>query len=139
VHCIQASLDGVGFRLLRSIEKSTMAHFSSLRSLMPAAPGGVRSRARFPAILAVAGLAMSACVSAPVQEMSNARQAIRAAREAGAEKTAPQKLSEAEVLLNRAEDSLERRAYREARRNAIAARDKAAEALVAVKPDSNTG
>ena len=68
--------------------------------------------------------------------MSNARQAIRAARDAGAEQTAPQKLNEAEALLNRAEDSLERRAYREARRNAIAARDKAAEALGAAQPGS---
>jgi hypothetical protein len=84
-------------------------------------------------------LLLVACAGAPVQEMSNARQAIRAAREAGADKMAPQKLNEAEVLLNRAEDSLGRRAYREARRNAIAARDKAAEALDAVQPDSNTG
>ena len=84
-------------------------------------------------------LALAACAGAPVQEMSNARQAIRAARDAGADKAAPQKLNEAEVLLNRAEDSLERRAYREARRNAIAARDKAAEALGAAQPGSNTG
>jgi len=94
---------------------------------------------RMPAILVVAGLALAACAGAPVQEMSNARQAIRAARDAGAEQTAPQKLNEAEALLNRAEDSLERRAYREARRNAIAARDKAAEALGATQPGSNTG
>lgn len=90
-------------------------------------------------VLLIASLVLTACAGAPVQEMSNARQAIRAAREAGAEKMAPQKLNEAEALLNRAEDSLERRAYREARRNAIAARDKAAEALDAVQPDSNTG
>ena len=95
--------------------------------------------ARMPAIFLVAGLALAACAGAPVQEMSNARQAIRAARDAGAEQTAPQKLNEAEALLNRAEDSLERRAYREARRNAIAARDKAAEALGAAQPGSNTG
>jgi hypothetical protein len=94
---------------------------------------------RMPAILVVAALALAACAGAPVQEMSNARQAIRAARDAGAEKMAPQKLNEAETLLNRAEDSLERRAYREARRNAIAARDKAAEALGAAQPGSNTG
>jgi uncharacterized protein DUF4398 len=108
--------------LLRSIEKSTMAHTARIRG-----------------ILVVAALALAACAGAPVQEMSNARQAIRAARDAGADKTAPQKLNEAEVLLNRAEDSLERRAYREARRNAIAARDKAAEALGAAQPGSNTG
>jgi hypothetical protein len=95
--------------------------------------------ARMPGIFVVAALALAACAGAPVQEMSNARQAIRAARDAGAEKTAPQVLNEAEVLLNRAEDSLERRAYREARRNAIAARDKAAEALGAAQPGSNTG
>jgi hypothetical protein len=95
--------------------------------------------ARMPAILVVAALTLAACAGAPVQEMSNARQAIRAARDAGAERAAPQKLNEAEALLNRAEDSLERRAYREARRNAIAARDKAAEALDATQPGSNTG
>ena len=95
--------------------------------------------ARMPGILVVVALALAACAGAPVQEMSNARQAIRAARDAGAEKSAPQKLNEAETLLNRAEDSLERRAYREARRNAIAARDKAAEALGAAQPGSNTG
>ena len=91
--------------------------------------------ARMPAILAVAVLALAAWAGAPLQEMSKARQA----RDAGAEKAAPQKLNEAEALLNRAEDSLERRAYREARRNAIAARDKAAEALGATQPGSNTG
>ena len=95
--------------------------------------------ARIPTLLVLAALALAACAGAPVQEMSNARQAIRAARDAGAEKTAPQELNEAEALLNRAEDSLERRAYREARRNAIAARDKAAEALGATQPGSNTG
>jgi hypothetical protein len=95
--------------------------------------------ARMRVILVVAALALAACAGAPVQEMSNARQAIRAARDAGAEKTAPQKLNEAEALLIRAEDSLERRAYGEARRNAKAARDKAAEALVSAQPGSNTG
>ena len=79
-------------------------------------------RSRMPAILVVAALALAGCAGAPVQEMSNARQAIRAARDAGAERAAPQKLNEAEALLIRAEDSLERRAYREARRNAISAR-----------------
>ena len=94
--------------------------------------------ARMPAILVVAALALAACAGAPVQEMSNARQAIRAARDAGAERAAPQKLNEAEALLNRAEDSLERRAYRAARRNATAALDKAAEAPGAAHPGSNT-
>ena len=90
-------------------------------------------------LLVLCAIAGVGCAGAPVQEMSNARQAIRAARDAGAERAAPQKLNEAEALLIRAEDSLERRAYREARRNAIAARDKAAEALGAAQPGSNTG
>jgi hypothetical protein len=77
---------------------------------------------------------LAGCVSAPVQEMSNARQAIRAAREAGAERLAPQILSEAQTLLQQAESSLQRREYRRARRDAIAAHHKAAEALETVQP-----
>src|SRR5690606_1217032 len=80
-------------------------------------------------LLVLAGLSTWGCASAPVQEMSDARQAIKAAREAGAETVVPHKLSEAQQLLQRAEESLQRRAYRDARRNAIAAHDKAAEAL----------
>jgi hypothetical protein len=82
----------------------------------------------------VLGMCLTACAGAPVQEMSNARQAIRAARDAGAAKLAPGTLSEAETLLQRAEESLQNRAYRDARRNAVAARGKAAEALVAAQP-----
>lgn len=77
---------------------------------------------------------LAGCASAPVQEMSNARQAIRAAREAGAERLAPQVLSEAQALLQQAENSLQRREYRQARRDAIAAHHKAAEALETVQP-----
>ena len=85
----------------------------------------------FCVLLLSAGL--TACAGAPVQEMSNARQAIRAAREAGAQQKEPQKLGEAQALLDRAEGNLHKRAYRDARRDAIAARDKAAEALDAVQ------
>jgi hypothetical protein len=81
----------------------------------------------------------AACTTAPVQEMSNARQAIKAAREAGAASTAPQSLTEAEALLSRAESSLERRAYRDARRDAIAARGKATEALYTVRANDRNG
>jgi hypothetical protein len=72
---------------------------------------------------------MAACASAPVQEMSNARQAINAARAAGAARVAPQTLTEAQALLEAAELCLQRRSYREARRNAVSARSKAAEAM----------
>lgn len=75
-------------------------------------------------------LGLTGCAGAPVQEMSNARQAIKAARDAaGSSVGAPPSLVEAEALLNRAEDSLQKRAYKQARRDAIAARGKAAEAL----------
>jgi replication-associated recombination protein RarA len=79
-------------------------------------------------------LCVAACAGAPVQEMSNARQAIRAARDAGAAKTAPQTLNEAQTLLDRAEGNLQRREYRDARRDAVAARDKASEALSSSRP-----
>jgi hypothetical protein len=77
------------------------------------------------------GMGLTACAGAPVQEMSNARQAIKAARDAagGSAISTPASLIEAEALLNRAEDSLQKRAYKQARRDAIAARGKAAEAL----------
>lgn len=76
-------------------------------------------------------MGIAACAGAPVQEMSNARQAIKAARDATGQTrtTAPASLIEAETLLNRAEDNLQKRAYKQARRDAIAARGKAAEAL----------
>ena len=77
------------------------------------------------------GMGLTACAGAPVQEMSNARQAIKAAREAtgGSTVSAPASLAEAEALLDRAEDYLQKRAYKQARRDAIAARGKAVEAL----------
>ena len=58
----------------------------------------------------LACMGLTACAGAPVQEMSNARQASKAARDAGAEKRAPQTLHEAQTLLARAQDNLVRRA-----------------------------
>lgn len=76
----------------------------------------------------LASLGLAGCAGAPVQEMSNARQAIKAARDANSQLTSPA-LQEAEALLTRAEGSLHRRDFREARRDAIAAHGKAAEAM----------
>jgi hypothetical protein len=84
-------------------------------------------------LISVLVLALPGCAGAPVQEMSNARQAIKAAREAGAGKVVPETLNEAQTLLERAEINLQKRAYRDARRYAIAARGKAGEALGAVQ------
>lgn len=74
------------------------------------------------------------CAGAPAQEMSNARQAIKAARDAGAEAAAPQKLNEAQSLLEQAEASLQKGDYKGARRSAVAAKGRATEALSAVQP-----
>jgi len=71
----------------------------------------------------------SACESAPpVQEMSDARQAIAVAREAGAEDFAAETLLEAERYLKSAEEKLSAEEYREARRDALQAKAKAVDA-----------
>ena len=84
-------------------------------------------------------MGLAACAGPPVQEMSNARQAIKAARDAGAANKASTTLQEAEALLDRAEDNLQKRAYKDARRDAIAARGKAAEALDAAQVAGHNG
>lgn len=96
----------------------------------------VRARIRLvPRCVAVAALVLlAACVSAPpVQEMSDARQAIQAAEEAGAAELAPAALQEAKRLLTSAERKLQREAYASARQDAREARRRAAEALEAAR------
>lgn len=62
------------------------------------------------------GIFLSACaVSAPVQEMSNARQSIGAAKEADAERLASELLSEAQQRLGSATKELEVGEYERAR------------------------
>jgi hypothetical protein len=78
-------------------------------------------------------MALAACAGAPVQEMSDARQAIRAAFDAGADRVAPESLTAAREYIQRAEANLQRRNYRDARRDAVAARGKAVEALGAAQ------
>lgn len=73
-------------------------------------------------------LFLTACAGMPVQEMSNARQAVDAARKAGAESSAPKELESAETLLQEAEKALEDGDYGKARASARAARDKAVSA-----------
>lgn len=70
----------------------------------------------------------------PVQEMSDARQAISIAREAGAAAGAPDDLRQAEVLLDSAERNLAGREYSQARRDALQAKKKALDALATVEP-----
>lgn len=66
-----------------------------------------------------------ACRTAPVQEMSEARQAIDAARAAGAAQYANPELEQALSSLKTAEEMLNERRFRDARRNAQQARDEA--------------
>jgi len=80
-------------------------------------------------------LLLSGCVSAPpVQEMSDARQAIGAAEEAGAARLAPESLGDARRFLEEAEQQLQQQAYGPARMNAVRARNRAAQALRASQP-----
>jgi len=67
-------------------------------------------------------LLFAGCATAPTQEMSDARQAVSAAQDAGADKHAPEILKEAEEQLDRAGEELHKRDFREARRGAVAAK-----------------
>lgn len=71
---------------------------------------------------------LAGCASAPVQEMSDARQAIQSARDAGAGRLVPESLGGAERLLNQAEKELELGEFRAARRKAVAAKETAIQA-----------
>lgn len=76
--------------------------------------------------------AMSACeTTPPVQEMSDARQAIAVAKEAGAAELAAFHLRAAENYLASAEEKLGEHAYSQARRDAKQAKMKALDALKA--------
>jgi outer membrane PBP1 activator LpoA protein len=89
----------------------------------------IRTFNRFIGVLLVA-LLLAACETAPpVQEMSDARQAIMVAREAGAADLAAAELAEAEKYLQNAEDRLDHHQYREARHAALEAKYRAQKAL----------
>lgn len=90
-----------------------------------------RARRHCHSLIVLLLLALGACVSAPVQEMSNARQAIAAAEAAGAKQHAPIELAEAHRLLDQAEARLQDKHFREARRAAVAAKTRAVAALEA--------
>lgn len=82
----------------------------------------------FVAALAVILFILSAspgCASAPVQEMSDARQAITSARDAGADEHAADDLASAERRLADARKALRAGDYEQARLDAIAAKEQA--------------
>lgn len=85
--------------------------------------------AHFTVLLVTALLAIAACQTAPVQEMSDARQAIAVAQEAGAAELAAAELKQALEFLRSAERFLNERQYSFARRDAVQAKAKALDAL----------
>jgi hypothetical protein len=82
------------------------------------------------ALLAIAG-----CQSAPVQEMSDARQAITVAQKAGAKELAPNDLKAAMDYLHSAEGFINQRRYDMARSEAVNAKASALDALRLSSPD----
>jgi len=87
-------------------------------------------------LVVLVGMASGCATAPPVQEMSDARQAIAAAREAGAETLASDRLTQAQSLLDGAEEYLElgtAAAYWQAKKNAINAKEVAFEALLTTR------
>ena len=76
---------------------------------------------------------LAGCISPPVQEMSNARQAIAAARNAGATESTSPDLYAAQAAITRAEEHLEVQEYTRARLAAMAAKRHAGAALANVQ------
>jgi hypothetical protein len=78
----------------------------------------------------IGALLLAGCVTAPpVQEMSDARQAIMAAEEADAERVAADTLADARRFLAEAERQIQEESYGPARLNAVRAKNRAVLAL----------
>ena len=78
--------------------------------------------------------AISACTThAPVQEMSDARQAVEAALDAGAKEYFPILIEEADLRLGSAENNMRSGIYWAAKRDAEAAKDYAIDALLSTR------
>ena len=81
-------------------------------------------------LVTLVALALAGCVSAPpVQEMSDARQAINAAEQANAGRVAADTLADARRFLAEAEQQIQQQAYGPARMNAVRAKNRAVLAL----------
>lgn len=85
--------------------------------------------------LTLVTLVLAGCVTAPpVQEMSDARQAISAAEAAAVGRAAPESLADARRFLAEAEQQIQQQAYGPARFNAIRAKNRATVALRSARP-----
>jgi Domain of unknown function (DUF4398) len=81
-------------------------------------------------LLTLLALVIAGCVTAPpVQEMSDARQAISAAEQANAGRVAADTLADARRFLAEAEQQIQEQAYGPARMNAMRAKNRALLAL----------
>lgn len=90
-------------------------------------------------LLPLAALLVAGCVTAPpVQEMSDARQAIIAAEQADAERLASSSLNDARRFLAEAERQIQEEAYGPARINAVRAKNRALQALRTSQPGGET-
>ena len=88
-------------------------------------------------LIATLFIAAGCGTSPPVQEMSDARQAIAAAKDAGAEISAAEDLRVAEAFLDSAQRKLSERSYAQARRDALRAKAKALAALATAEGPDN--
>lgn len=84
-------------------------------------------------------LLLAACAAIPAQEMSDARQAIQSAEQAGAGIHAPRALNLARTLLERAEAELAVKDYAAARRTAHDAKTAAIQAREAADDAARMG
>lgn len=79
-------------------------------------------------LFALVPLLLVSCVTAPVQEMSDARQAIEAAEDVNADTLAPRAMEQARSMLRSAEQRLADKSYKEAQQDAEQARQAAIQA-----------
>lgn len=86
-------------------------------------------RIRWLAAACLAAILVGCAVAPPVQEMSDARQAIAAAEAAEADRFARDEISEARRLIAEAEQDIADQAYGPARSKALRAQDRAMRAL----------
>ena len=85
-------------------------------------------------VLAIVVLLLAGCVTAPpVQEMSDARQAISAAELADTDRVAVDTLADAHRFLAEAERQIQEQNYGPARLNAVRAKNRAASALRSIQ------
>ncbi len=87
------------------------------------------TKARSILAFVLAGLLSACAATPPTQEMSEARQSVEAAKQAGAGEHAPKAMDNAQQLLTKAEEGMRSGNYEEAQQDAIAAREAARQAL----------